>query len=102
MVIAEHIGTPLGTANTTGSPPAPATAATGSVAVRHAISPRWALLPLLVGVLGIASRQPGLTMAGTIVLLALAVTLIWGRWALAGVECRQWVSTATAHFGDDV
>jgi uncharacterized protein (DUF58 family) len=77
-------------------------AAHGAAHVQYVLHPRWIAVPFVLGLVGIATRQPALVLAGGTLVLALALTLCWGARALHAVECRRELGSGAAHWGDEV
>lgn len=70
--------------------------------VDHLISPRWAGVLLLVVLCSILLHQVVIFFAATILLFALALSWVWGRYCLDGLEYRRRFSAAAVAFGEEI
>ncbi|HWE61875.1 MAG TPA: DUF58 domain-containing protein [Chloroflexota bacterium] len=70
--------------------------------VDHLIQPRWAGVLCVVVLASVILRQPVLFFAGAVLLLALGMSWIWGRYCLERLEYRRAFSSTTVAFGEEV
>jgi uncharacterized protein (DUF58 family) len=70
--------------------------------VDHLVSPRWIGVLVLIAVAALLTRQVVIFFAGAVVLLALALSWLWGRYCLDGLGYARAFSSATVPFGDVV
>ncbi|MGH2389489.1 MAG: DUF58 domain-containing protein, partial [Chloroflexota bacterium] len=70
--------------------------------VEHLVNPRWLGILLLIAAAGVFTRQVTLFFAGAILLLALAISWLWGRYCLDGLEYRRAFSSPAVDFDGEV
>lgn len=74
----------------------------GRLRVYYTIGPRWIAVVAVVIVIGVLTTQAALVYAGTVALLALALSWAWGRLCLEGVAYRHTLSAPAVPFGEEV
>jgi len=74
----------------------------GRLRVYYTIAPRWIATVAIVIVTGVLTTQAALVYAGTVALLALALSWAWGRLCLEGVAYRHTLSAPAVPFGEEV
>lgn len=72
------------------------------VQVDHLVSPRWLGVLCLIALVSVATRQVLLFFAGAVLLLALAVSWLWGRYCLDGLEYHRSFSRPAVPFGEEL
>jgi uncharacterized protein (DUF58 family) len=70
--------------------------------VDYLVSPRWIGVLALIAIVSLLTRQVAIFFVGAVLLLALAISWLWGRYCLDGLSYSRAYSSEAVAFGEEV